>query len=57
MAITKKKRKKAPGTTPILRFAVPFDSTAPVRGGSAQLLSHIQGSLQPIPPPSEHRKP
>ena len=51
MAITKKKRKKAPGTTPILRFAVPFDSTAPVRGGSAQLLSHIQGSLQQIPPP------
>jgi len=51
MAITKKKRTKAPGTTPILRFAVPFDSTAPVRGGSAQLLSHIQGSLQPIPPP------
>ena len=51
MAITKKKRKKAPGTTPILRFAVPFDSTAPVRGGSAQLLSHIQGSLQSIPPP------
>lgn len=49
MATTKKAKKKMK-KSPILRFAVPFDSTAAVRGGSAELLNHIQGNLQPIPP-------
>lgn len=49
---TSKSKAKTPGKKgPILRFAVPFDSTTPVRGGSAQLLNHIQGHLQPIPAP------
>lgn len=50
MATTQKKAKKKMKKAPILRFAVPYDSTAAVRGGSAELLSHIQGNLEPIPP-------
>jgi hypothetical protein len=47
---TSKSKAKTPVKKgPILRFAVPFDSTTAARGGSAQLLSHIQGNLQPIP--------
>ena len=51
MATIMKRAKKKMQKSPILRFAVPYDSTAAVRGGSAQLLSHIQGNLQPIPAP------
>ena len=50
MATTQKKAKKKMKKAPILRFAVPYDSTVAVRGGSAELLSHIQGNLEPIPP-------
>ena len=54
---TSKTNAKAPSrNTPTLRFAHPFFTTTPpqlrtpVPGFGTQLLNHIQGTLQPIPP-------
>ena len=55
MAKTKTMTRTSARKTPILRFAHPFFTTtpaaarAPVPGVGKQLLTHIQGKLQPIP--------
>lgn len=57
MPTTKTKSGTSSKKTPILRFAHPFFTTTPkeartpVPGVGTQLLTHIQGKVQPIPAP------